>query len=216
MGEGEPGKANQTVDHNRMIHLVHGFNVADGGKQTVARLRPSLPEPVVVHDYGWTFVFRLRCRNAATVRKIGEAIEPGTVLVGHSNGALICYKVAKRYPEKVRAVVTINAAMRRDTIWPEGVHVLNLYNPHDIAVQAGRWWSRLVSLGGLHPHGWGAAGRYGFTEKQILVSNLNTAEERWSVPARRHSGVFEEDAAAFWGRVIAMWLAALNLAFRDR
>ena len=193
------------------IRLVHGFNVWDGGRNTIDRLKPYLPPPIVEHDYGPVLLLGLRCRNAQTVRDIGQALTPGSVLIGHSNGALICWEVARRYPHKVAGVVTINAAMRRDTQWPSYMPVLNLYNPKDWAVLLGRIWSRLTSLGGLTPHGWGAAGRYGFTADQDHVQNLCTTGAQWEHQASRHSGVFAKDGnARQWGGLVGMWIATLE------
>jgi len=194
-----------------MIRLVHGFNVWDGGASTIDRFKPFLPPPIVEDDYGWTFLIGVRFRNAEAVERIAREIQPGTVLIGHSNGALICWKVAQLCPDKILGVVTINAALRRDTLWPPGIEVLNLYNPFDLAVLVGRWWSRLVSLGGIRRHGWGAAGRYGFSAGQANVRSVDTSSEVWQVRAARHSGIFSPEAARHWGRFTGRWVEALIL-----
>lgn|SRR5690554_1246042 len=185
--------------------LLHGFNVRDGGKDTVARLEPYLPGPEILAPYGWVGLLRLRCVNADVIQDLARMVKPGDVVVGHSNGCLIAYELAKRVP--LSAVICINPALRRDARWPEHLRVLCLHNSKDWVVQLGRMWARLTSYGGLYPHGWGAAGRYGFTAGQPNVLNLDTAQNYWPRPAKGHSGLFKDrDTVAFWGGVMARWL----------
>lgn len=74
------------------VHLIHGFNVSDGGEKSILRLIPFLEHhgiPYIAHDYGWVGPILLRWRNDKTVQDIKDSIEPGDILIGHSNGALI-------------------------------------------------------------------------------------------------------------------------------
>lgn len=214
------------------IWLIHGVNVSDGGEQSIGRLAPHLSGDVHLVDYGWTGVITLRCTNRAVVADLMRKVKPGDVLIGHSNGALICWELAQRLGNRLGAVVVINPAMRRDTRWPDGLPVLCLANSTDWVVQLGRVWSRAVDVsytgivplmlesvakgsGALFrtafqfkPHGWGAAGRYGFTGNQKNVTNFDTAESWWLEPVRGHSGVFKPGAAWYWGGIIDRWLIA--------
>lgn len=190
------------------VYLLHGFNVGDGGKNTVARLEPFIPGTEVLHAYGRVGLIRLRCVNARTVKELERDVQPGDVVIGHSNGCLIAWELSRRV--HLGAVVCINPALRRDTLWPGDTPVLCLYNSTDWVVQLGRMWGRLASYGGLYPHGWGAAGRYGF-DPQENVTCWDTAAPYWSHPVRGHSGVFKDpEALAYWSRIIAGWLASVR------
>lgn len=186
--------------------LVHGFNVTDGGRGSVGRLKPHLAGDVRGFSYGWTGLLKLRVTNAQATRQLLARVKPGDVLIGHSNGALVCLNVAREF-QRLGAVVVINPALRRDTRWPSGLPVLCLANSTDWVVQVGRAWSRLVSLGGLTPHGWGAAGRYGFTAGQPHVSSWDTAAGHWGVPAEGHSGIFAPRCVKYWGALVRSWLS---------
>lgn len=187
------------------VYLLHGFNVGDGGKNTIARLEPYLPGTEVLHAYGWVGLIRLRCVNARTVQELEREVQPGDVVIGHSNGCLIAWELSRRV--HLGAVVCINPALRRDTLWSSDTPVLCLHNSTDWVVQLGRWWGRLTSLGGIRPHGWGAAGRYGF-DPQENVACWDTAAPYWPHPVKGHSGVFKDpEALAYWGHAIAGWLA---------
>ena len=185
------------------VHLVHGFNVSDGGKDTVRRLEPFIPGSEIAYDYGWTGLLFLKCNNAKAIAHIEPRIKPGDILIGHSNGALIIWQLVQKHADKLAGVILINPALRRDTIWPDGLQVLCLYNSTDWVVQLGRIWARLVSLGGLRFHGWGAAGRYGFDQKSETLSNWDTNSNAFSVRVEGHSGLFKEPGLTYWGRIIA-------------
>lgn len=181
--------------------LIHGFNVSDGGRGSIGKLERFLSGHVVRFSYGWTGLFRLRFTNKQAVRALLRLVKPGDVLIGHSNGALICWEVAEQMGDALGGVVVINPAMRRDTLWAKGVKVLCIYNSKDWVVQLGRAWSRLVSLGGITPHGWGAAGRYGFThDKKVL--HMDSADDHWSFPVAGHSMIFKRPALPYWAKLI--------------
>jgi hypothetical protein len=185
-------------------HLIHGFNVWDGGRGSILRLSQWLTEPRS-YDYGWVFLLRLRWVNDRTVEEMLPTIAPGDVLVAHSNGCLIAWRLVMA-GAPVSAVVCIQPALRRDTRWPDTLPVLCLHNPHDWAVALGRVWGRLVSVANpwRERHGWGAAGRHGFTSGQPMVVNWDTSDGY--PPAEGHSAVFDEPALYRFGPAIARWI----------
>ena len=185
-------------------HLIHGFNVIDGGRGSIGKLARWLPEPVP-HSYGWVFLLRLRWVNDSTVRQMLPTIKPGDVLIAHSNGALIAWRLVMA-GAPVSAVVCIQPALRRDTRWPETLPVLCLHNPGDLVVEMGRVWGRFASVSQpwRERHGWGSAGRHGFTSGQPMVEHWDTSKSRY--PVKRHSGVFKEPALSHWAPWIAQWL----------
>lgn len=189
--------------------LIHGFNVSDGGRASVGRLMLHLPGDVRILSYGWTGLLGLKWANRRAIKKLKRVVKPGDRLVAHSNGCLIAWQAAELFGTQLSAVVCINPALRRDTRWPPGLPVLCLSNSTDWVVQLGRVWGRLFPVDGIEAQGWGAAGRYGFTGPDPLVSNWDTAEAWWDVPTRGHSGVFGKEAAPYWGGLIGRWFRQL-------
>lgn len=188
------------------VHLIHGFNVSDGGENTVGKLEPYMKGVgnVFPHDTGWTGLLFLKCNNEEAVAQIERFLFPGSVLIGHSNAGLIIWQLTQKYPDKIAGVILINPALRRDTQWPKGMNVLCLHNSTDWVVQLGRMWARLVSLGGLRFHGWGAAGRYGFDQRMPTLSNWDTASNLFGENRLKgHSGMFEDEKVKHWGKTIA-------------
>jgi len=181
--------------------LIHGFNVRDMGKGSIDKLLQHIPNSLD-YDYGYVGLISLKKVNRQTINEFLEVIKPGDTIVAHSNGCLIAYQIAESI--SINAIVCINPALRRDTIWPEKTSVLCLANKTDWIVELGRIWARLVSLGGIRTHGWGSAGRHGFTSEQPNVRNWYTDDWFWLYPVRGHSGLFKR--ARYWGRMINKWL----------
>lgn len=188
-----------------MIHLIHGFNVSDNGAKTVKKMQPYLSDSIS-HAVGMIGLLDLRCRNAAVVKRLAPLIAGEDILIGHSNGCLIIWRLIEA-GVKPKAIVLINPALRRDTKFPNDIPVLCLHSSGDNVVQFGRMWSRLTSLGGLTPHGWGAAGRYGLTSQQKNVESVDIGESYWKHTVRSHSGIFREPAVEYWGGFVKGWLS---------
>lgn len=200
------------------VHLIHGFNVSDGGAGSVGNLRDYLDRrgiDYVLHDYGWVGPFLLRLRNRKTVEELMHQIQDGDVLVGHSNGCAVCWKLIEA-GAKPSAVVTIQPALRRDTLWPSHVKVLNLWNPSDYAVRAGRLWSDLVSILTPGRHYWGAAGHYGYTSNQPHVEQWCTTDEKFTVPTGGHSDALRHPHVGYWGPRITRWIDQVTSPLREK
>jgi pimeloyl-ACP methyl ester carboxylesterase len=191
-------------------HLIHGFNVWDGGLDTVGRLTVYIKGKVILHDYGWTGLLGLACNNRSAVEKIIKAFEPGDSIIAHSNGCLIAWQAVELLGDNVKSVVCINPALRRDAVWHKGVDVMCLHNSTDWVVQLGRMWGRLFPFDGVEAQGWGAAGRYGFTSPHGKLSNWDTAMNYWKEPAKGHSGVFSVRCLPYWGGLVNQWLQAVS------
>lgn len=200
------------------VHLIHGFNVSDGGKQTVARLKPALEQAgfnVVVHDYGWTFLVRVRLRSFEVVEELSRIVQPGDYLIGHSNGVAIAHMVAQTGIE-LRGVVGIQAAMQSDALWPANVsNVLALCNTRDYAVEFGRIWRMCNPLSWRWEHYWGAAGRRGF-KHDPRVQHWWTDDPVWGTQASGHSGIFADSKIDYWAAKIAKWIGATSVNLQPK
>ena len=183
-------------------HLIHGFNVSDGGTGSVGKFRRFFPW-ALLHNYGWVGLIGLRWRNDKVVRDLLPHIRKGDVLICHSNGCLIAWRLVKQ-GAPVSAVVCIQPALRRDTRWPDDVNVLCLYNHDDWIVNLGRMWGRFMSVANpfRNRHGWGAAGRYGFDQESVTNWRTDTGD----FPAKVHSGVFKNSAFYHWGGKVYSWV----------
>ena len=84
-----------------ITYLLHGFNVRDGGADTVEKLRPFIlndPNSGMVKSwkYGWFGLVSVLFKNATVAKKLKQAhsqnYSPTACnAVGHSNGCAIQY-----------------------------------------------------------------------------------------------------------------------------
>lgn len=176
---------------NHRVWFIHGFNVFDGGKGSIGKLRPYFENEgfeTVGFDYGWRGLIGVRLLNDDTAEDLFQQLEPGDILVGHSNGCDLIRRVSL-ISEDVIGAVLINPALDRDAEfgpWLKWIDVL--YNTHDWATWFAEW---------LLFHPWGSMGRYGYTGDDPRVRQHDTT--RW---AKGHSGVFKQHK--LYGRPLAV------------
>lgn len=171
-----------------MIHLVHGFNVSDGGKETTDKLRPyfeSAGFEVTDHDYGWIGLLGVRFLNGRIAKGIREKVKAGDIGVGHSNGCAILARACEQ-GAPFKGLVLINPALNSDTVIP-GVEWVHVYHTnHDSPVKLASW---------LPFHQWGDMGAEGFRGQDVRYTNFNLTDH-----IQGHSEIFQR--LDVWGQVI--------------
>lgn len=137
------------------IYLLHGYNVRDGGANTTDNLVEPLRaagHQVVELDYGWWGRLKVRVASKSLAMVIAKMAEPGSVIIGHSNGATLAYRAA-RLGAEVSRIILINPALNRTAPLPQPFPRVDCYHsPNDRVVEIARWIP-----GSL----WGNAGRLG-------------------------------------------------------
>jgi hypothetical protein len=166
------------------VHLVHGFNVKNGGSKTTDRLIPYLEKAgyeVDDQDYGYFWLFRVRLKNDNVARDIAADVKPGDIGIGHSNGCEILCDAAD-YGAPFKGLVLINPALDVDRTIKnnkiEWVHVY--YNPSDYTV----WWSKWLLL-----HPWGEMGKVGYWGHDRRYKSFNCSK----YGVHGHSAFFDVD-----------------------
>lgn len=179
---------------NATAHLVHGFNVLDGGAGTTDKLRPHFEGrgfSVVEHDSKWKRgilrnLLSVRFENTKRAQDLAQSIQPDDLLVGHSNGCAIineaCWILAQINPEFRVRCVFINPALDVDSpISPIISQFIVFHTETDRTV----WLSKL-----LMAHSWGAMGQAGY-KGQVGSKCTNVAYETLGLMDMGHSGVFK-------------------------
>ena len=168
--------------HNTIqrVHLVHGFNVKDGGKASVDKFIPFLNQARFITreaDYGFVFLLGVRLFNQNFASLLAGELSEGDSLLAHSNGADLIRRISFMNVPKFRAVL-INPALDRGTKFgPALERALVLYNHADWAT----WFAQF-----LIASPWGSMGCYGYKGKDTRIQNVDC----WPI-AKGHSGVFE-------------------------
>lgn len=204
-------------DIQKRILLVHGIYSKEGESSVwnmKAPLEKSTELPVVVFEYGYLHPVQARFSNPGIAHRLADVMEPGDIVVNHSNGAAVTYLATRDFGARPSGVVMINPALDE---WRMPVcdwaHVY--YNGDDEVV----WWSHL-----LPGNVWGEMGKIGFIPKgkrppawtrnrmqiedgnlrwQTSVLNTDTAITRIDAPAARgHLAMFESPCVAPWGAIV--------------
>jgi hypothetical protein len=171
----------------RRAHIVHGFNVTDGGQRTTDRLMPYIKKAgisILDHDYGYFGLLQVRFCNGGIAEAIKSIARKGDIGIGHSNGCAILAEAARR-GAPFKGLVLIHPALDDDYLIAPQVEFVHVYHSEkDQAV----WFAKLLRFN----HPWGAMGRVGYTGSDSRYKNYNDDEP--------HSGTFENISK--WGPLI--------------
>jgi hypothetical protein len=181
------------------VHLVHGFNVRDGGARTTDLIAPYF-ETVgfrpVEQDYGYVLLTML-VTNRVVANKIAGEVRPGDIGCGHSNGCAVLTRAADA-GAPFEGLVLINPALDADIEFApqlKWVHVY--YNQDDGAVK----WAELIP-DWLNQR-WGNMGARGYVGADPRVESINCQRDQGRGLPRieGHSAIFQHMPA--WGKFIA-------------
>lgn len=191
--------------------LVHGFNVWDGGKDTVGELRGYFAaEDVAYHilNYGHFGLWDARRKNddvAKRVASFSHNSEEPVIAVGHSNGCAIIHLAITLYDANIEHAVYINPALDINTTMPIGTSFDVWHSPSDKPVKL----ARLLPKAKFRP--WGAMGAFGSSDRlNSEVRNFNK-ETDFSVSSKEHSDVFKTKKLSYFGpRIVRQAVEKLN------
>lgn len=163
-----------------MDYLVHAFN--NGGWNAAK------------WTYGYAYAVLTRFQNPGRARALADLIQPGDVVLGHSNGCCLAY-LASQLGAPIGGAILLNPALDTDKVMAPQVPWVNLYpNRHDEAVKYAGLWP-------AHP--WGAQGRAGISVKDTRYKTVWTDEGAGEAPAvQGHSAVLANDVLPAWARRI--------------
>lgn len=203
----------------KRILLVHGIYSKEGQSSVwnmKAPLEQSTGLPVVVFEYGYMHPVQARFDNPAIAKRLADIMEPGDIIVNHSNGAAVTYLATVNEGARPSGVVMINPALDE---WRLPVcDWCHVYHNEDDEVV---WWSHLL-LGNV----WGEMGKIGYIPKgsippapvqlkaavedgghswQTRVQNTDTIVD--AVPlglpaAKGHLAMFQSPCVQPWGATI--------------
>lgn len=143
--------------------MLHGFNVRDGGKQSIAKLLPYLPGSRVFR-YGRFGLIGVYFFNDNIAETLAASLSEGCVVIGHSNAADIIYR-ALQLPEcpQVERVVLIRPALDSDVTFGNKVDRVDVFHHYaDVP----------VILSALMPcSNWGDMGAVGYEGGELHVMN---------------------------------------------
>lgn len=175
----------------RRIIIVHGIhtNDSEGWMDFLVDAFAARGWDASKWTYGYAYAVLARLQNLRRAEKLYAMIEPGDVVLGHSNGACLAW-MASHLGAPMGGAILLNPALDTDKVMAPHVPWVNLYpNRYDKAVS----WARLFAL-----HPWGAQGRDGLTVRDARYRTTWT--ERTPPPVAGHSAVLAPDVLPAWSQ----------------
>jgi len=188
-----------------MVIFLHGYNVWDGGIQTVGKLRSffvTYPNTVyVMMNYGHFTLIETRFKNDGVAKRLSKAVthakEGGfrVIVVGHSNAGSIIHRASNKYPCPIDKAVLINPALRAKLAPGECIKSVDVWHsPSDKAVKFAKWIP--------FRRAWGEMGSVGYQGDDPRITNYNK-EKDFPVSSDEHSDVFTAEKITYFGPLIA-------------
>ena len=178
------------------VHLIHGIH--SGGPSPVQGLIPYLKAggfDVVYPDYGWIAGLETRLVNPIIVGSLLPYIEPGDVLIGHSNGCAIAYDLVNAGAPAVGCLF-INAALEQAIVRPRQVSFIRVYfNAGDEITEAAKFAEQL----GLTDPVWGEMGHGGYIGSDPQIQNRDCGATAGMPTVIGHSDFFAQARLSSWG-----------------
>lgn len=170
-------------------YLLHGIETEDPLRSTISFLQSWLPMyRVVILGYGYIpalFVFITNIIDWFIERRLRKQIEAGSIIIGHSNGCTIGWRLTNKVATK--GLVLINPALNNDVVFDERLEFIHVYwSPKDSV----SWLSQFVPLSD-----WGLMGETGYKGNDPRVKQWNLNLE--------HTEIGELKNQKKWGPVIA-------------
>lgn len=169
----------------RQIYLIHGFNVTDGGKQTIQKLEPLFKlNGFYVHtiNYNWMGPIGVRFCNKKIAHTIASMADNNSIIIGHSNGCALIHHAA-HYGAPFKKVVYINPALNKNASLALQVKNAQVwYSSSDNTV----WKAKFMPF-----HIWGEMGKTGYIGLDKRYVNIDS--ENIFGKEIHHSDVFNDD-----------------------
>lgn len=188
-----------------MIHLIHGIHT-QAAEGPLLALQPYLPQPVKYVEYGWIAALESRRWNPAIVGSVMPYVDPDDILIGHSNGCCIAYRIAREV--KVKALVLINAALRSDVLLPDWLEKVDVYyNAGDKITEVAEFEAGLpiAPVDKL----WGDMGHEGYKGTDPRVTSIDCGNTTGRLVVDGHSDIGMPAKMKDWGPYIGERVRAL-------
>jgi hypothetical protein len=153
--------------------------------------------PVEYLEYGDIYAVQTRMKNPGIARRFAQLVQPGDVVLGHSNGNAIWARALQEGAPAIGMIV-LNGALEEDFDLPSQLRFAHVYyNAHDSAVPLTE--VPLIRRVFFDPL-WGEIGRHGYkgTDKRVTV-NLDCGSAPDLPCLQGHSEIIAPENYETWG-----------------
>lgn len=181
-----------------MIHLIHGIHTK--GESPVEGLIPFLaPLAIRYPDYGYILGVETRIINPVIVGALRAYIEPGDIIIGHSNGCAVAYDLM-RAGAPISGMVLINAAVEQTIVRQAPCKWIDVYfNSGDQITEA----AKLGQEVGVTDPVWGQMGHAGYKGTDPAIVNFDCGSTPQMPMVSGHSDFFTPGKLTKWGPFLA-------------
>jgi len=177
---------------NRLL-LAHGFNVRDGGANTLDKLIPHLKRPntkIKQADYGHLSLAGVAYFNDNLAAMLNGLSEQNDIGIGHSNGCSVL-AMAANLGAPFKQLHLINPALKSDFKFPSHIKKIFVYHSKgDLPVKLSTWLRYIPPFKNNKDFIWGQMGATGYTGNDPRVINIDLSSMYLS-----HSGGFDNQNA---------------------
>ena len=154
--------------------------------------------PTEYHEYGNLWAVETRWKNHGIAERLAKLVQPGDVLVGHSNGAALWLRAVRDFGAPAQGLVLLNPALKDDIEFPSGLKFVHIYyNDDDEAVP----WARRSPHWLTDPL-WGDMGSDGYKGRPNGAVSQFDCERTLGLPVLHgHSAIIEGHAARTWAQI---------------
>jgi hypothetical protein len=188
------------------VHVIHGIHNSFG-ETFLTGLLDLLKGggfTVLFPDYGWIWGLETRIANPLIVRSMLPYIQPGDIIVGHSNGCAIGYDLMG-LKAPIGGAVFINAALEQRISRRPNVKWIDVYfNAGDQITEA----AKLAQEMGIVDSVWGEMGHAGYLGSDPAISNIDCQKTPGMPVVIGHSDIFTPLKMGAWGPFIVKRITA--------
>lgn len=177
-------------------YLLHGIECKDPNNSSISFLKEILPFQTVILSYGYVAAIMSPVINIIDYfaeKKLRSQIEPGNILIGHSNGCAVGWRLTNMVQSK--GLVLINPALDADVEFDPALEFIHVYwSPKDEIA----WASQFIPWSD-----WGKMGTTGYKGKDARVKQWNMNDD--------HTDIGLPSVEAVWGpRIVSNIIDALG------
>ena len=180
------------------ILIVHGIHThdSDGWMDFLVEAFNGAGWDARKWTYGYAYAMLTRLQNPGRAQALADLIEPGDIVLGHSNGGCLAW-MAAQLGAPMGGAILLNPALDCDKVMKSHVRWVNLYaNRYDDAVK----WAGI-----FRSHPWGPQGREGISVPDDRYRTTFTNSTHHGLPrVMGHSGILAPENLPKWSaRIIS-------------
>ena len=190
------------------VHLIHGIHTSpDSPVRGLLVYLMDAGFDARYPEYGYELAVETRLLNPAVEGVLLPYIEPGDILLGHSNGCAIAYHLLLQ-GAPVRGAVFINGALQSAIRRPDKCEFIDVYcNSGDRITEV----AKFAEKAHIVDEEWGELGHTGYVGNDPAIQNFHCDITKGMPVVSGHSDFFTPEKLKEWGPFLTQRLRSKNV-----